>query len=200
MKKVHNAQILEVKSEPFTIIGMVTKEPMYFIAGQIHRELKIDLQRVSDFEFYDIKTKKLFYRPTYICLDSDNGLLYIMFSNTLPLVKNIKQLDILFVTIGRDCLEKTKQVVRDLNNLFSIRYSRCYYYSQQEEILEQRVENPQGKLVQLDLNSSKGKDIYTRVREKRQKSILGKKIIENLLEDLEINLCNDNIATLWHKV
>ena len=178
MKKVHNAQMLEVKSEPFTIIGMVTKEPMYFIAGQMHRELKIDFRRVSDFEFYDLNTKTFLQRPTYMYMDNDNGLLYVMFSNTVSLAKTIKQLDILLVIMGRDCLEKTKQVVKDLHNLFSIRYSECYYYSQQES------------------DSSKGKDIYDKVREKRRKIVLGKKIIENLLEDLEINLCNDRVAIL----
>lgn len=183
----------KVKSDPFTIIGIMADEPFYFIAGQMHTEMELKFVRVNDFGFYDSANEKLSRNATYLYFDNENRLLYFFILNDIPFIKKLKTPNMLLFVFGRDCLGKTKELTKQIRRLLGIRYCQKYYSSHdeiQQEVDEEQME--QSQVVQLNVFGQTNSDVYRGVKEKRAKVIrrfrIDKTVIKDFQEDLFINL------------
>lgn len=187
--------LLEVNEEPFTIISILGSEPFYFYTGQMYRELKLDFERVKDFEFYDESTKKLFKRPTCLYLDKENGLLFLLISNKEPLIKNFNKPSMLLFIIGRDCLIKSGELIKEIKNLSGIWWCENSFYSEnnQEDSLQKEIIPSLN--IQLDVFAQEENVVYNRIKNKRTKitksSVFKRDVINNLKADLTYNLARE---------
>ena len=201
MDRVSSAKISEIGTEPFTITGIVAGTPFYFFAGQMHRELNLDFIRVPDFKFYDKTEDKCIPVATYVCFDDINGFLFILVSNKFPIIKNLVTPDTLLFVIGRDCLPKTEELIKDIRKKSFARYCKKFYYTEDDECNGEEYNLEQNeKMIQLGVFPDNLQDPYGNVKRKRRNAVKGFAMddatITNLREDLEINLKGELLNVL----
>ncbi|MBO6117261.1 MAG: hypothetical protein J6P44_01815 [Bacteroidales bacterium] len=191
MSAVHHAQMPEVNNEPFAITGIVANEAFYFIAGLLHRRLKLDFKRVKNFEFYNESQNKCYEVATCIYLDGINGLIYLLINNTLPVIEGLKAPDCILMVIGRDCEPKSKELIKQMLKLKQIMTCKLFYPLQQPKE-SGIVTGLQGSL--FDSTPVNGYENIKKKRKKVSKTVVfDEQVIKNIRLDLETNFCNEDI-------
>jgi hypothetical protein len=141
MKKNNNKTLLDLYDEPFTVLGLSSSLPGFKVASKMNHNLFVDFLRLQDFLSYKEESNKEYPFQWFYYYDDIDELCYFLLSNitdNILLIKELKKIDYVLLIIGRDCIEKSKEINKEINKIDGIMFSKVFYNSipQKEESIK----------------------------------------------------------------
>lgn len=192
----------ELYEQPFTVIGFIDSDAGYKVASKFHKQLSLDFLHLKDFvsdkERKDKKTKQIikekFNFMWFFYYDKVQKISYCLLSNKnkdpiniskfkdrteILLVEEFKDIDYILLVIGRDCIEKSKEVKNNMTKM-GIMFLKIFgSYDKQDNDLSQDI-------MSLDFKVVSRKAVEGKKSKKGRKSNIIKK--ESMLDQIHIDI------------